>query len=72
MLCDKSEIYSLWYAGAKIYICGSREVFQELGKATKIIVKEGAAAHGKEVTPEDLDKWIEEKRNEQFVSDVFQ
>jgi cytochrome P450/NADPH-cytochrome P450 reductase len=71
MLHDKMDIYKMWDAGAKIYMCGSREVAQEIRAAAKKLVAEHASSKGKQWGDEEIENWLVEKKNERIVSDVF-
>ncbi|KND90461.1 Bifunctional P450/NADPH-P450 reductase [Tolypocladium ophioglossoides CBS 100239] len=69
---DRQDVYKLWDRGAKIYVCGSRDV----GKAVEAVCVEmvqesGSAKHNKDVSEEAATAWFEKHRNERYVTDVF-
>lgn len=69
---DREDVYKLWDQGAKIYVCGSRDVGNGIEKTCLDMIKDSAArkfAHM--VTDEDVQKWFEKHRNERFMADVF-
>ncbi|KAF2665003.1 NADPH--cytochrome P450 reductase [Microthyrium microscopicum] len=71
MLSNKKDIIELWKDGAKVYICGSKNVAQTVGKAARILVEESAKEAGKDMTQEELDDWVKARKNDRIVSDVF-
>jgi cytochrome P450/NADPH-cytochrome P450 reductase len=71
ILHEKDRVGALWRSGAKIYTCGSRDVATEIGLAAKTLVKERMEAIGTPFTDKQVDQWLEEKKNERFVSDIF-
>lgn len=69
---DGDDVCALWDRGAKVYMCGSREV----GKAVedvcvKLAMKWEEMKNGESTTEEDARKWFEKQRNERFATDVF-
>jgi cytochrome P450 / NADPH-cytochrome P450 reductase len=71
MLHDKKDVAAMWNNGAKFYICGTREVAKEIGRAARQLMMEKAAEQGKALTDEQLDAWVADKKNERFISDIF-
>jgi cytochrome P450/NADPH-cytochrome P450 reductase len=69
---DRADIIKLFDAGAKLFVCGSREVgdgVQEtLIKIAKQRIKE---EEGRDVDDAKAREWFEGLRNERFATDVF-
>ncbi|KAI1371571.1 bifunctional P-450:NADPH-P450 reductase [Hypoxylon crocopeplum] len=68
---DRHHFLELWRNGAQLYICGSRQVGQEVETIAKKIQKEAAELDGKELSDEDAKKWWDELRNVRCATDVF-
>ncbi|POR33668.1 Bifunctional P450/NADPH-P450 reductase [Tolypocladium paradoxum] len=69
---DRQDVYQLWDRGAKMYVCGSRDV----GKAVEAVCVEmvqdrRGAKLGRVLSEEEATAWFEEHRNERYVTDVF-
>ncbi|KAK5998222.1 Fatty acid omega-hydroxylase [Cladobotryum mycophilum] len=69
---DRDDIYKLWDQGAKIYVCGSKDV----GKAvedvcTELVIERAKVDLSKEITAEDAKEWFNIHRNERYMTDVF-
>lgn len=69
---DADDVYALWDRGAKVYMCGSREV----GKAVedvcvRLAMKWVEMRKGEKETEEAAREWFEKQRNERFATDVF-
>ncbi|KAM0557972.1 hypothetical protein ACHAPJ_005136 [Fusarium lateritium] len=70
---DRADTFRLWDQGAKVYICGSREI----GKAVEDVCVRLAMERSKEkqegagVDEEKARAWFEKSRNERFATDVF-
>lgn len=69
---DADDVYELWDRGAKVYICGSRE----LGKAVEdacvqLVIDKARKEDGKETTEEEARAWLDKNRKERFATDVF-
>jgi len=63
---DKEDVFELWMMGAKVYICGGREV----GVGVEdVCVK--LAAEGGDRDEAAARKWWEGIRNERYATDVF-
>ncbi|RFU73229.1 nadph cytochrome p450 [Trichoderma arundinaceum] len=71
MTHDREDIYKLWDQGAKVLVCGSRDVGKAVEAVCVQLVKEKAEAQGKEVTEEQAQEWWDKQRNERYVTDVF-
>ncbi|KAH8900225.1 putative bifunctional P-450:NADPH-P450 reductase [Thozetella sp. PMI_491] len=69
---DQGDVFELFEKGAKVYTCGSSEFAKGLGAAARKTALERERKKGNmEITEEEVDKWISERRNERFVSDIF-
>ncbi len=69
---DREDVYKLWDQGARIYVCGSRDVGNGIESACLEMIKDSAMRkHSREATDEDAQKWFEKHRNERFMADVF-
>jgi cytochrome P450/NADPH-cytochrome P450 reductase len=70
---DRADVFKVWDEGAKVFICGSREI----GKAVEDICVRLAMERSKEMpegkgaTEEKARAWFERSRNERFATDVF-
>jgi len=71
MLHDKEDIKKYWEGGAKIYVCGSPELMEAVGKAGRQIVQEEQKKSGVDWSDQDVEEWFEKRKNERFVTDVF-
>jgi cytochrome P450/NADPH-cytochrome P450 reductase len=72
---DRKEVVDLFEAGAKMFVCGSREVGEGVQETIIKMAKERSAeVQGKdvsEVNDERARAWFEGLRNERFATDVF-
>ncbi|KAF1953273.1 NADPH-cytochrome P450 reductase-like protein [Byssothecium circinans] len=68
---DRKDVVELWDKGAKVFVCGSREVGKGVEDACLKIAVEERRAKGKEGDEEKVGKWWEGLRNERFATDVF-
>jgi cytochrome P450/NADPH-cytochrome P450 reductase len=70
---DRADVFDLWDNGAKVFICGSREI----GKAVEDVCVRLAMERSEEkqegmgATEEKARAWFEKSRNERFATDVF-
>lgn len=68
---DRVDAIELFDEGAKVFVCGSREI----GEAVKVICKkmysEKAAALGKPKSEEEVEEWFSNLRNARYATDVF-
>ncbi|KAK7422228.1 hypothetical protein QQX98_001751 [Neonectria punicea] len=72
MYHDRIDIFPLWDRGAKVYICGSREVGKGVEDVCIRLAQEWTKdIMGKEATAEEAKDWFEKNRNERFATDVF-
>lgn len=68
---DREEVWKLWDQGAKVYVCGSRDVGKEVEEVCAKIAREVSIEKGNEITMEEAEKWWEKNKNERFATDVF-
>jgi cytochrome P450/NADPH-cytochrome P450 reductase len=68
---DRKEVVELFDQGAKVFVCGSKEVGEAVGEVAKRIWVERAKEFGKEKTEEEAEEWFEGIRNERYATDVF-
>lgn len=72
MYHDREDIYKLWDMGAKIYVCGSRDVGKGIEDACVAMIKEsGTKKLAHIVSDEEARAWFEKLRNERYLTDVF-
>ncbi|KAF2995803.1 hypothetical protein E8E13_000542 [Curvularia kusanoi] len=69
---DREEIVDLFGKGAKLFVCGSRDVGDGAQETLIKIAKETKSKKdGKEVDDQKAREWFEGLRNERFATDVF-
>lgn len=69
---DRADVVELFDAGAKMFVCGSREVGQGIQDTCVRIAKERSeTVQGREVDESKAREWFEGLRNERFATDVF-
>jgi len=69
---NKAEIIELFDAGAKLFVCGSREVGDGVQDTLVKIAKEKySEKKGYEIDDKKAREWFEGLRNERFATDVF-
>lgn len=69
---NKAEIIELFDAGAKLFVCGSREVGDGVQETLVKIAKEKfSEMKGYEADDKKAREWFEGLRNERFATDVF-
>jgi cytochrome P450/NADPH-cytochrome P450 reductase len=71
VLRDRQDVFELWDRGAKIYVCGSMEVANEVGVAAREMVVDRMKQRGGKTGSAEVEAWFEDKRNERFISDIF-
>lgn len=71
MLRDCKDVGELWQAGARFYICGSKELAQGIGAVTRQLFMESARQEGRQATEQDISEYVSGLRNERFVTDIF-
>jgi len=68
---DRADVEALWEAGAKVFVCGSREVGEGVKGAVLRMRKEWAERKGWDASDEASARWFESIRNERYATDVF-
>ncbi|KAF2176744.1 NADPH-cytochrome P450 reductase-like protein [Zopfia rhizophila CBS 207.26] len=69
---DRKDVVELFETGAKIFVCGSREVGEGVADTcVQITMEQSREVQGKDVSEERARQWFEELRNERFATDVF-
>jgi cytochrome P450/NADPH-cytochrome P450 reductase len=69
---NKAEIIELFDKGAKLFVCGSREVGDGAQETLIRIAKERIKEEeGRDVDDAKAREWFEGLRNERFATDVF-
>lgn len=71
MRADTDLLLELWEQGARVYVCGSRELGESVKKACLDIAHESARRLGKEKDEEKAQKWFDSIRNDRYSTDVF-
>jgi cytochrome P450 / NADPH-cytochrome P450 reductase len=73
MIQEKVLMQHLWREGARVYVCGSRGVADDVRKAADQIIQgiyEKKKAAGEPMTPEDL-KTVKERIQQRSANDIF-
>lgn len=69
---DRKEIVELFDQGAKLFVCGSRDVGKGVEDMCLKIAKEShEAVNGVKADEERAKEWFAGLRNERFATDVF-
>nr|QNR01075.1 NADPH-cytochrome P450 reductase-2 [Ophiocordyceps sinensis] len=69
---DRDDVYDLWDRGAKIYVCGGRDVGKAVETACVQLVRARTGCkQGWEMDEEAARAWFDRQRNERFITDVF-
>ena len=68
---DVDMLLDLWEQGARVYVCGSREVGESVKQACLDLSLEAQRRAGKEASEENAQKWFDRIRNERYSTDVF-
>jgi cytochrome P450/NADPH-cytochrome P450 reductase len=69
---EREDAVKLWDQGAKVFVCGSKDVGEEVKETCLRIFMEGVSKKdGSEKTREKAENWFEEIRNGRFATDVF-
>jgi cytochrome P450/NADPH-cytochrome P450 reductase len=72
MYHDSRDIIELWNKGAKIFVCGSREVGKGVEDVCLRIAREDfEKVNGVKADEGRTMEWFEGLRNERFATDVF-
>ena len=69
---EKATVDQLWKKGARVYVCGSREVGEAVKQACLEMRMEHCARENIDGGGEEgAQKWFESIRNERYATDVF-
>ena len=68
---DREDARALWAKGARIFVCGNREVGDAVKDTVIRSFLEWRKEKGKESTMEAAEEWFKGIKNERFASDVF-
>ncbi|KAF2761981.1 cytochrome P450 [Pseudovirgaria hyperparasitica] len=68
---EREKITELWEAGARVFVCGSRDVGEGVKKMSMKMLIERQKEQGKEITEESAEEWFEGVKGERFATDVF-
>lgn len=69
---DRREVQALWDKGAKVFVCGSREVGDAVREVAIRMYVDGAKAnHGRDLSVEEATEKFDAMRNERYSTDVF-
>ncbi|KAG6038741.1 hypothetical protein E4U41_003768 [Claviceps citrina] len=71
---DRDDVARLWDRGARVYVCGSRDVGAAVEDVFLDMVKEAGRKRngsGEEPTTEAAKEWFDRQRNERYLTDVF-
>ena len=68
---DTDSLLELWGQGARVYVCGSREVGESVKNVCLEISMEAQRRAGKEPSEEKAQQWFDSIRNERYSTDVF-
>lgn len=68
---DRVEAVELFDEGAKVFVCGSREIGEAVKVTCKKMYSEKAAALGKPKSEEEVEEWFSNLRNARYATDVF-
>ncbi|KAK4560538.1 hypothetical protein LTR86_005735 [Recurvomyces mirabilis] len=68
---NKKDLFNLWDKGARVFVCGSRDLGEGVRKVVLDLAMERAAEKGKETSLEKAEAWFDSVRNERYSTDVF-
>jgi cytochrome P450/NADPH-cytochrome P450 reductase len=69
---DREDIKKLWEGGAKVYVCGSKDVGKAVEEVFLSMVQEARKNKTGNDLPIDAAKeWFDKQRNERYLTDVF-
>ena len=74
---DREDVVKLWRRGAKVFVCGSREVGEAVRETALRIMMETATEaeedgrEGETMSEEAAKRWFESIKNERYATDVF-
>lgn len=69
---DADTLIALWAQGARVFVCGSREVGESVRRACLDVVRVSREREGKAYDAARAEAWLDGLRNERFSTDVFQ
>lgn len=68
---DRNDVVNVFDQGAKVYICGGREVGEGINKVVLDIVLDRAVQDGKEGDRMKAQEWFDRVRSDRFATEVF-
>ena len=68
---DGEHVSELWRPGAKVYVCGSRDVGRAVEAVLLDVVTRSAAAGPDALGDDEARAWFEKQRNDRYVIDIF-
>jgi cytochrome P450 / NADPH-cytochrome P450 reductase len=68
---DREDVVKLWKRGAKVFVCGSREVGAAVRETALRIMVEKDECKGETMSEEAAKNWFESIKNERYATDVF-
>ena len=68
---DRDDAKKLWLKGARIYVCGSGKMAEEVDRRLVQIHVDYTEENGEKITSEEGEEWLKNMRNGRFASDVF-
>ncbi|KAK9321298.1 cytochrome P450 [Lipomyces orientalis] len=69
---DRNDVGRLWEKGARLYVCGSRDVGEGVHQAAIKMMAGFAKEHdGQEMSEVEVEKWFQGLRNVRYATDVF-
>ena len=68
---DAPLLTGLWDRGARVFVCGSRELGESVKKVCLEIAKSRREERGADTSEEALNQWFDRIRNERYSTDVF-
>lgn len=71
MRADSQVLIDLWDRGARVYVCGSRELGESVKQACIDMAKARARQSGKDDSDEAAERRFDSVRNERYSTDVF-
>jgi len=71
LVAHGKEVLELWDNGARVYVCGSRDLEVGVKQAIHQLAEDRAKSEGRDFSEERYEKWFESMRNVRFATDVF-
>ena len=68
---DRGDVDALWQEGARIYVCGSKDVGQAVEEVLIDLIQEVAQRSGKNTSYEAAKAWFDKQKNDRYLTDVF-